>query len=121
MREIKFRGYAVEEMVNSQWLYGYGITKIEYTDGTNSVHLITDSGEYEVAEESVGQCVGLKDINGVEIYEGDILEYTFDNETKRDVVVYSGNMFTYRHAIRWSLHRDKVIGNIYENKDMLGE
>lgn len=31
MREIKLRGYAVEEMLGSQWLYGTGIHVVTFT------------------------------------------------------------------------------------------
>lgn len=56
MREIKFRAYAVESLIDSQWIEnGYGVTKIKYTDGTSSVHILTSYGDYQVVEESVGQ------------------------------------------------------------------
>lgn len=120
MREIKFRGYCKDEMVGSQWITdGYGVTKIEYVNGKSDVYLLTPYGDYLVHEDSVGQYIGMKDINGVEIYEGDILEYTFEGETKSDVIVYKGNMFTYKGCVRWNLQDDKIIGNIYESKDLL--
>lgn len=67
------------------------------------------------------QYIGLKDRNGQEIYKGDVLEYTFNEETNRDMIVYSGNMFTYKHACRWSLFQDEIIGNVYENPELLEE
>lgn len=52
---------------------------------------------------------------------GDILKYNFDGKEMIDYIEYKGNMFTYHNAIRWSLNEDEVIGNIYENSDLLGE
>ena len=52
MRQIKFRGYAKEEMVKSQWVYGFGVDKVEYTDGTSDVVLYTDSSPIIVYEDS---------------------------------------------------------------------
>ena len=130
MREIKFRGFSKE--YNKMFNYK------EMKDASDGMYKICDrelkridancnylkKGLYLPTEDKdliLMQYTGLKDINGIEIYEGDILEYTFDGVTKRDVIVYEGNMFTYRNAIRWNLQSDKVIGNIYENSELLEE
>ena len=126
MREIKFRG-KTEEM-NRWWTYG------------NLV--ICDNGDYQIGncprygdiyyrnkvfKETVGQYTGLHDKNGKEIYEGDIVKSFFVDTDEAGNEIYKYYIIEVKYdEVLCSYKIDKfmnleVIGNIYENKELLNE
>lgn len=97
--------------------------------------LLMNDGEWYMVDKLL-MPTGLKDKNGVEIYEGDIIHLRFheapDGESFENGLVkwneqgagfkwYSGDAADMNNY--WLTHADtkyrKVIGNIYENPDML--
>ena len=128
-REIKFRGYVIEELIGSQWVAnGYGMSKIEYVDNSPTDYiLLTPYGNYVVYKNSIGEYTGYEDINGQEIFEGDIVETTRALNHIIGVVamikgcwyIQDGEDSYYRLIPRFGKAENKVIGNIYENKELL--
>ena len=113
MREIKFREFDKNKGTMDEFIYDLNFKEDETH---KEIHLYHD--------EILMQYTGLKDKNGVEIYEGDIVNYMYrswndggmgDKIKTKEVKFREGgfNCFTL------DIFGVEVIGNIYENKELL--
>ena len=114
MREIKFRG----KMPNGAWVYGSFWNHPVYPD------IIEDYATHRLVDrDTVGQFTGLKDKDGKEVYEGDILANSHDVRVIewRD---YQWSMVSHTHPFQATVPMIwiggyKVVGNIYDNPGLL--
>jgi uncharacterized phage protein (TIGR01671 family) len=131
MREIVFRGKRTD---GGEWVYG-GIPRYG-EEACSPAYIITAGiipGYFEVIPETAGQYTGLKDSNGVRIFDEDIVEDTFGNT---GVIAYSDHFLDWRivffkcrpnlldeygaRVFEWVYPKMmlKIIGNTHDNPEL---
>jgi uncharacterized phage protein (TIGR01671 family) len=151
MRDILFRAKAINrdsidgrcrrtDYKNGDWVYGL-ITKpyneeydfpaeMRNTDGVTGI---------EVDYKTIGQFTGLTDKNGTKVFEGDIVKFKHGGEFDKEIyyrnyaVEFINTYVTYGLRLRnrsihfpfkkatASQHDAEVIGNIYDNPELIGD
>jgi len=125
MREIKFRFWDKDE---KEMIYGIneGLMRWKDTLKNGADELLNRYWFFPVM-----QYTGLKDKNGKEIWEGDIIEYEWTTESQKykNKVLWDDVFAGFNPFVKYNDDEQmyveegtlEVIGNIYENPKMLGK
>lgn len=124
MREIEFKGKRVD---NNEWIYGCYVQdtmvspeNLIYLDDCRIKNVIVKDGIMQyVKPETVSQYTGLKNKNGIKIYENDQVYDAYDEVT--GYIKYDEGKFyvTLENVIYdlWEIYTElEIIGNLYEEE-----
>lgn len=145
MREIKFRGKTIE----GKWIYGSLYCQVD-SNYKKTYYILNEDfikvlippinvptkvpSFNSVNENTIGQYTGLKDKNGVEIYEGNIVYCQTKFGKSKAIIEFINGKFAARwnsdvtypqnghHIACYDINkRFEIIGNVYDNPELLKE
>jgi len=139
--EIKFRGKRVD---NGEWVYGLLVYQNHIRvfspckslpDEDGKIYEWADIQEYEVIKDTVGQSTGHYDKNKIEIFNGDIVSFYVRNDYFNKILKtgyvfwndklggwYIQDFIKYQSKANLYVSKNvKIIGNIFDNKELLEE
>lgn len=108
MREIKFRSKRID---TGEWVYGNLLQDgdLSFIVGSLKEFLYTPVNECLVNPDTVGQYTGLKDRNGKEIWEHDIVEwYQLNIDGGPDMKITGSRMARMRAVVEYSGERFRI-------------
>lgn len=121
MREIKFRAWdKVNELMSE-------VTSLTYNNINQQLTILNKKGHFSClfCDVVLMQYTGLKDKNGLEIYEGDIIELYLDGKYISNYICeFKDGCFMFKEIgsdwIGRITNADiEIIGNIYKNPELL--
>lgn len=131
MRTIKFRAWVVPQDIEGVMKGGEPYMA---TQGDGDIETLQSFMFHYSEEKNLMQYVGLKDKNGKEIFEGDIITYMGWGIPTKSKIVFNEAIASFQHSYpnmdsHWVTdtlynHESKkyeVIGNIYENPELLSK
>jgi len=129
-RIIKYRGVVIGDLT---WVYGYlvehGDRSFIFSGELDTTGLYPTWSKSEVIPETVGQFVEKHDCDGTEIYDGDSIDASYDksmlvswNEKYASFCLdKTGWIHSHWFGEAVEAENCKVIGNIHENPELLGD